>query len=304
MLQLTPWIVTIWLWIVYGAAVRKLWWTMAAGAGSMIGTLAILHQPVRPVSPALPPPWVGEVQGCAQSLTPPEAPVRILQWTLEDVGDAAGIVDLVQSVQPDVTVLHGRLGRGIGAALVEAMGGEFVVREPTAGEDGRVVHTTGAFHLCGRTSDWSEGVEGPYGTSLLFVGAHERAVFPLVVSRLPAVGDELVDWGAEASRARGRLAGIAEVIGATSTVAVADSSAALGYRHLEGAMLGAGLARVPSPPSGPVRWMGLPVLAVQPWDEAWIGPAWSVRASKRLAVEDGVRGAIVTDLAPRGGRTP
>ncbi len=286
------------LWLAYAAAVQR-WSALAiATLTGVVASLALLHRPEPAHRPGLPPMWATEVQGCAQGLTPPKGRVRVLQWTLEGVSDGASVLGLVQQVEPDITVLHGKIGRGLGDGLTEALGGEFVVKEAEGDDDGRIVHTRGAFHRCGDASDWSDAVDGPYGATLLFVGIDAQTAFPLVVGRLPPLGASLADWARENERARDRLSGLADLLGAPGTIAVADASATWGHRRLDGTMAGAGLGAVRVPPSGPLAWGNVPLLPLHPWDRMWAGAGWRVVRSDRLPVPEGARGAILTELGP------
>jgi hypothetical protein len=298
LLQLEPLLAVGGVWLAYAGFVRG--WR-ALGWGTLVGgalALAAVHRPVAPVQPGEPPLWAEDVLECARSLPAPAAPVRVLQWTLEDVRDPAAVLSVVQEAEADVTVLHGTLGRGIGEAIVSGLGGEFVVKDAEGEGDGRLVHTRGAFHACGEASHWSEAVDGPYGVTLLFAGTEQGTTFPLVVGRLPPLDAPLLDWAGEAARARARLSGMVEILGAPSSVVLADAGAAGGYRWLDGAMGGAGVRRLPVAPSGPLRLGMLPSVSVHAWDRAWAGGAWSLRSSVRIPTGEGARGPVLSELVP------
>ena len=297
-LQLEPLLMVVAVWGVYAAFVRG--WSAFAW-GSVVGlTLALgaVHRPVRPLPPGEPPLWAEDVLDCARGLRPPSDPVRVLLWTLEDVRDPAEVLSVVQNAEADVTILHGTLGRGLGPAIVSGLGGSFVVKEAEGAGDGRLIHTRGVFHACGEASNWSEAVDGPYGVTLLFAGVAEGTTIPLVVGRLPALDAPLLDWGAEAERARARLSGMVDILGARSTVVVADAGATGAYRWLDGAMGGAGVRSLAVVPSGPVRVGRLPGVAVHAWDRVWAGGAWSLRGSERIPTAQGVRAPILVELVP------
>ncbi len=270
---------------------------LALGIGLTVGT-AWRHRPHPPVRPGAPPAWADHVQRCARALTPPVDPVRLLQWSLSGEEDGAAVVGRIVAAAPDVAVLHGPVDAAVGRALTEELGGEFVVRPASDRDDGRLVLTRGAFHRCGDASHWSDAVDGPYGTTLLFVGTSSETSWPLIVGRLPAPWHRSPRWSKETRLARDRVAALAEVLDAPSTIVTLDSPVGASAPTLDAAMLGARLLPTAAAPNWPARIGRLPGLPLHPWDRAWVGPAWKFVRSLRVPVRAGVRDPVVTELHP------
>ncbi len=304
-LQWEPMAYVLAAWIAYAACVRRRY---AVAAGTFAGAcflVGVVHAPIVPELPGPPPPWSQTVQDCARRLpalaarTGAPARVRVLQWTLDATVPPSDVLALAETAGADLTILHGPIGDGLGQAFIAALGGDAVVRPSREGDaDGRLIHTRGVFHACGNASDWSEAVDGPYGTTLLFVGVPPDLSFPLLVGRLPAPGDARADWPRSMRDARERLASLAEVLAVPSTLAVADAHATWGYRTLDGALLGAGLGPVAVAPSGPRRLFGVPVPPLHPWDRTWAGPSWRPVSSERLTTPT-ARAPVLTTLEVR-----
>ncbi len=297
--------------VAWGAYALFLLRRPALATGLLVGAAFValaLRAPLVAELPGPPPPGSQTLHDCARRLpafaAPDAAParVRVLQWTLDGAVDPAALIALSGAAQADLTIVHGPVGEGLGQAYIDALGGDALVHPSRdGGADGRLVHTRGVFHACGSASQGSEAVDGPYGTTVLFVGVPPDLSFPLLVGRLPAPEDARADWPRSMRDARERLASLAELLAVPSTLAVADAHATWGYRGLDSALLGAGLVPVAVAPSGPRRVLGVPFPPLHPWDRVWTGPAWRAVASRRLPTSDAtLRAPILTTLEVRG----
>lgn len=239
-------------------------------------------------------PFGRTVAGCAPSLRLATGGFSLLQWTAAGV-PAEKVVDAVVAQEADVTVLFGVGDPGVGAAVAAALGGE--VHEHAEGETRVVVHTRGVFHPCGDEEEWTEGLEGPVGYTLAFVGAGEGVTLPLVAARLPHLRDS-ERYAVLRARSEARLAATLTAMQSSLAVVAADAEAPWSFRRLDAWMRALSLVPVRVPPSWPARAGGLPLLPLHPFDRVWAGPAWTVERSRRVAVPDGVRDAVRTEFQP------
>ncbi len=292
---------------VYGALVTR---RPARAVGLLVGTVvtaALLRVPGRGPDGDPLQGWnpnerqdLTRVVGCARDLAPPADDVRLLMWTVNDEVPAADVRAVVEAVEPDVTVLHGVRDAGLADAVREDLGGDSIHIAPEGGGRGAVVHTRGVFHLCGELARWGEAEDSPTPVTVLFAGTTPDTAFPLIVGRLPGPWEGPV-WEPRSGRAR--IARVAALLGAESTVVALDASAAWTYRHLDGHLSGAELAPLSVPPSWPTRVGPVRVLPLQPYDRAWAGRAWRAKRNWRLQAP-GPRAPVLLELSPAAAPAP
>jgi hypothetical protein len=265
----------------------------AVGLGSTVALFAMRATPLPEPPQIRPPSWSQRVSRCAAALPPPTDNVRVLQWTSPPDLDA--VAGAMVTVEPDVTVIFGVDDPAASDELLARFGGE-VQRLGDA-----LVHVRGVFHLCGDDAAWVQGEARAWPTAVAFVGVPGGTVFPLVVGRLPAWG-AVADWGTRWGEAAERLTAVAGAAVVDGAVVVADAGAPWTFRHLDGALVAAGLRRVVVPPSWPARVGGLPALPLHPYDRVWTGAGWRVAESRAVPMEGtgGERVGVVTTLVGVG----
>lgn len=270
----------------------------AIGWGLLVAWIAsaIVVRLPRPAVPTVEDasPFGRTIAGCAPSLRLATGGFSLLQWTVNGV-PTEQVVAAVVAQQADVSVLFGSDDPGLGEGIVAALGGE--VHAHPDGETRVMVHTRGVFHACGDEEEWTEGLDGPVGYALAFVGAGEGITLPILAARLPHLGD---DAGYAASRAvsEARLAATLTAMQSSLAVVAADAEAPWNFRRLDAWMRALALAPVRVPPSWPARVGSVPVLPLHPFDRAWAGPAWKVQSSRRIGAPAGARDAVLTQFEP------
>lgn len=268
-------------------------------AFGLLGAWVLAAVVVRLPRPAVPTveqaaPFGRTIAGCAPSLRLATGGFSLLQWTAAEVPSQA-VVDTVVAQEADVTVLFGVEDADVGPAIVEALGGE--VHPHADGLTRVLVHTRGVFHACGDEEEWTEGLEGPVGYTLAFVGAGEGITFPLVAARLPHLRDA-EPYATLRARSDARLAATLTAMQSSLALVVADAEAPWNFRGLDAWMRALSLFAVRVPPSWPARAGRVPLLPLHPFDRVWAGPAWRVEASRRVGAPTGGRDAIRTTFEP------
>lgn len=269
---------------------------LLVGVGS--GSLA-LRAPLPPRPELGPVPgWMSRVRRCAGALEAPGDDATVLVWTVPPGQSPHELVADVVRLSPDVAVLLRLRDPAVVDAVVSLLGGESAWVE---GEGGGVgVYTKGELPLCGEDHLWSGPEAAATRYAFTFVKLPSGDTFPLLAGWLPAPTDA-VDWDLAYREVTAGLGSLAADLGAVAPLVVADASATSTYRHLDGALAGAGLRAVGVPPNWPARLGPVPGLPLQPFDRAWVGPGWRARAY-RLDARVGLHAPVWLQLSP-GRRT-
>lgn len=238
------------------------------------------------------PPWTSPVARCAAALRMPEAPVRLLQWTLDPTVDNAAVRAVVAATEADVVVLHGVTEYAQVAGLDDLRGGEQRVVGHATGAT--YVLATGGFHPCGDNAEWTTDVGPGDGYTVAFVGVPPATIFPLVVTALP--GPLAEDYAGRMAATTGALYDVLGGLQGASTVLVADARATRTYRTLDVRLAGLGLGTVPVPPTWPARLGPVPFLTLHPYARVWAGPAWREASARQVATYVGRFAPVVAEM--------
>lgn len=277
---------------------------MAGGllVGGVIG-FGLVRLPAQAAGPMrAAPAWAARVQSCAAAIDPPTAPVGLLQWTLGSDVDEDAILRAVEVIEPDVVVLFNLPDSAVLVAVEDRLGGEYAFLPPTATSAGLGIYTRGEFSLCDGVDEWVDGLDGPGGIHVGFVGLGRTATFPLVVTRFPAPWSA-GDWSAEMADSGERLSALLDTLRSPLTVVMADAPVTGTYRHLFGELAALGVRPVATPPNFPARFAGLPLLPLHAYDRMWIGGGWVPLTSRRVRMDSGIRTPVWTQLDPLESRS-
>jgi hypothetical protein len=240
----------------------------------------------------VPPDWTSPVARCAAALRMPEAPVRLLQWTVDPTVGNAAVRAVVAATEADVVVLHGVTEYSQVAGLDDLRGGEQRVVGHERGAT--YVLATGGFHPCGDEAEWTNDVGARDGYTLAFVGVPPATIFPLLVTALP--GPLAEDYARRIAATTEALYDVLGGLQGASTVLVADARAPRTYRSLDARLAGLGLGPVPVPPSWPARLGPVPVLPLHPYARVWAGPAWREADARPVVTYTGRFAPVLTEL--------
>lgn len=274
---------------------------VALALGCATGAAA-LRFPTVPTPPeAVEAGWPAELQRCASALPGARAPIRLLTWTVPANApvDAAALL----AEEPDLVVLLGAEDQDLAEALEDGLEGEAHIFPGQRGGDGAILAVRGTFQYCGGNIDaWSLPLPdsgGPVARLLLtFPEVRDAGVLPLLAARADGAGGRWLDWPARAQESRRRLAATAVAIGAEHMVLAGDLAAPASFRLLRGALEGAGLRRVPAPPTWPARLGPLPTPTLHTLDQVWAGRGWRALGAEALRDGEGPRARLLVDLAP------
>jgi len=255
--------------------------SLAAGLG-LCGVL--LHQPAEPVPiDAARPAWAEALRTCATQRAAVQGPVRVLTWRLQP--DEPVPVEQIVAREPDVAVLHGVASQAGVSAIATGLGGD--AKHVTGPDGGMAVIVRGTFQACGGQSDsWEFRLpdEGGRDARLLvtFPEVEGAGVFPLVAFALDRAGDgdRALRWPGRLLQGARQVGAVSRAIGPDRLVLVGDSRAPRSFRHLQGALLGAGLHNALTPPTWPHRLGSVPLIPVHAFDQVWAGTTWQLRSSQ------------------------
>jgi len=283
---------------VYAALVRRQW---GAAMGLVVGTVVaflVLRLPAGPARLETPAPrWVAQVAGCTSAIPEPTTTLDVLQWRLPSGADPERWLDTLETLGPDVAVLHNLDEPEALAELVARRGGEVHAYPAGGGGPGFGVYTSGEFSLCDREDDWVWGLDTAGGYAFAFVGLGDGTTVPLVVARFPGPFDQPA-YARELDLAGAGLQAMLERVQVPTLLVLADGPITDTYRHLLGRFAAVGLRRLALPPNWPVRVGPVPSLPVHAHARAWAGSAWTVQASRRVAVGGGGSAPVWTRLEP------
>jgi hypothetical protein len=279
-------VIAYWFW----SGGRRLW-----GSGLLTGML-LLFGAVRFPFPVLAqsqselelPLWVDLVSSCTPAVEWPGDGVRVLQWALPLHFSQEEVVRVADSLRPDLLVLSRVHSPELADALLESLGGEYLLQEPTGAFNGRILLARGLFRLCGEQSSWSYD-----NLHMSFAGITNATTAPLlsVYQPGPFRGWEESQAGWEQTLA------LLQRIQSPAMLVVADAPVLPTWRYLEEFLRGVNLLSAPTPPSWPAHIGGLPMLPLHPHARLWVGPGWKVTASQRIGAS-GVNAPILTSLEP------
>ena len=246
------------VWVVHLCFARGRW---EAGVGAAIGTSCLLI--LARLSPPLDIPWAARGDAgatpvaapCAVHASVPDSFILGLWSGADDLGTIstlADVADVLVLTDPDVDVER---------ALAEA-GGE-VLSTPGA----TWVWARGGFSLCGETGMWPVGRR----SALVFAAPGLDVSVPLLVTNLPALGEELEAEVADVGAA-------AEAIGGHKLVVAGAGSFPTSFQRTDRRLAEAGLGALRLPPNAPSAWRGLPLVSVRSVNRVWSAAGWSDRA--------------------------
>ena len=262
----------------------------------------LLHQPAEPVPiDAARPAWAEALRTCATQRAAIRGPVHVLTWRLNPEEPVP--VEQIIARAPDVAVLHGVASEADVTAIATALSGS--AKHVSGPDGGLTIIVRGIFHLCGGHSDsWELRLpdEGGQDARLLvtFPEIEGAGVFPLVAFALDRAGegDRTLRWPGRLLQGARQVAAVTRAIGPDRLVLVGDSRAPRSFRHLQGALLGAGLHDLGTPPTWPHRMGPVPVVPVHAFDRVWAGPAWQLRSTQTGAGGVHTRRSLEAVLEP------
>lgn len=296
LLEPVLWLGTVWG--VYAFMSTKRPATAAAFAtGALIAALVVRLPGAGELEVAEPPVILDQLRGCARSLPLPERGVRLAEWHVRDNANPE-VADQLLGSSPDLVVLSGAPSEQLAELLAEEMGGEILTLSTPEGTATFV--SRGVFNRCGDDDGWTDAPAAGAGSALVFAALPEGVVFPLVLAQLPSPLDE-PRWGLAARNGRGRLAALAGGLESSLLVVIVDAVTPGVSRHLEGALLAAGLRQSARLPNWPTKLLGIPWPApLFAFDQVWAADGWISTGARTLRIAGEPRRGLVVDLVPAG----